>query len=90
VDHNRLFVIECKTARTDGTGERGQDTLHKLDNLASHLGGVFGERWLLSARRLDEAERKRAGLYRIQVVEGESLCELPEMFASIRSHAAGA
>ena len=70
--HNQLLTIECK-AKHWGNGEEGgtnnQDVLHKLDNLSRKLGGLYGERMLISAQALTDAMRQRANDNRITLCE---------------------
>jgi Domain of unknown function (DUF1887) len=44
--------------------------VYKLDTLERRTGGLFGDAWLVSARRLDDATRNRAREYKIKIIEG--------------------
>ena len=74
---NRLFVIECKTARMSAE-ERDEDVSYKLDTLRDVLGGVMGRAMLVSYLPLSEARRKRCQEYHIHVVQGGDIIHLEE------------
>lgn len=48
--HNRLLMVECKTANLNGSGTQA---LYKLDSLQQQLGGSFANTVLVSARKPD-------------------------------------
>lgn len=83
---NRLFVIECKTARIDkpqGSAERAtppkaNDTLFKLAENCRRVGGLGTRGMLVSYRRLHEPELKLAKALGIEVVAGGDIARLPE------------
>jgi len=77
---NRLFVIECKTARLDGAGgaEKANDTLFKLSELARRVGGIGTRSMLVSYRPLNRAERQLATALGVEVVAVNDLARLGE------------
>lgn len=83
---NRLFVVECKTARIDrpqGSGNRADppkanDTLFKLAENCRRIGGLGTRGMLLSYRALREPELRLAKALNIQVVAGADLARLRE------------
>lgn len=83
---NRLFVIECKTARIDrpqGHADRAappkaNDTLFKLAENCRRIGGLGTRGMLVSYRKLQEAEMKLAKAMGIEVVAGADIARLPE------------
>lgn len=83
---NRLFVIECKTARIDkpqGHQERpappkANDTLFKLAENCRRIGGLATRGMLVSYRKLHEPELKLAKALGIDVVAGVEIARLPE------------
>jgi hypothetical protein len=76
VHHNRLLMIECKTVSFKKGSDKNADILYKLDSLAHRAGGLYGTKWLISARPLDEATKKRAAEYAIKVISGAALKDL--------------
>ena len=83
---NQLLTIECKAknwgAHKNGpeqAGSTNQDTMHKLDNLGSKLGGLFARNLLVSATQLTDAMTARAQSNRIKVCE----CPTPEKIKNI-------
>ncbi|MCK5717500.1 MAG: DUF1887 family protein [Thiomargarita sp.] len=73
VYHNRLLVIECKTALTSK-----QDIITKLDSLGRKVGGLFGHTLLCSAYSLDDAIKTRAMLQKVDIIDGKQLSQLRE------------
>jgi hypothetical protein len=75
---NRLYVIECKTARprADGRGGPGPEALYKLDTLRDLLGGLQARAMLVSYAELPGHILRRAADLRIQVCAGGRLPEL--------------
>jgi hypothetical protein len=78
VHHNRLLMIECKTVNLKKIADKNTDILYKLDSLGHRAGGLYGHKWLVSARPLDEATEKRAREYAIKVISGTALKGLKE------------
>lgn len=83
---NRLFVIECKTARIDkpqgqadkATAPKANDTLFKLAENCRRIGGLGTRGMLLSYRKLREPELQLAQALGIEVVAGSDIARLPE------------
>lgn len=76
---NRLFVIECKTARMDKPeAPKANDTLFKLAENCRRIGGLGTRGLLASYRPLGEAEKRLAGALRIELVCGADLSRLDE------------
>ena len=84
--HNRLFVIECKTARIDRpqggddrlSAPKANDTLFKLSDNCRRIGGLGTRGMLVSYRKLREPELKLARALGITVVAGADIARLPE------------
>jgi hypothetical protein len=76
---NRLFVIECKTARMDKPeAPKANDTLFKLSEICRRVGGLGTRGMLASYRPLAEAEKRLAEVLRIELVCGAELIRLDE------------
>jgi hypothetical protein len=76
---NRLFVIECKTARMDNPEDlKANDTLYKLKENCSRIGGLGTRGMLATYRPLREPELRLAKALQIEVVAGASLARLDE------------
>lgn len=76
---NRLFVIECKTARMDKPeSSKANDTLFKLAGNCRRIGGLGTRGMLVSYRALDEAEKRLAGALNIALVCGAEIQRLQE------------
>lgn len=76
---NRLFIIECKTARMDSYRHaKANDTLFKLSEICRRVGGLGTRGMLASYRKLGESERKLAQALNIEVVTGVELNRLDE------------
>lgn len=74
IARNRLFVIECKTARMDGDrAPKANDSLFKLSEVCRRVGGLGTRAMLVSYRRLGDAERRLAGALGIEVVSGAEI-----------------
>ena len=81
---NRLFVIECKTARIDkpqGSADRSSppkanDTLFKLAENCRRIGGYGTRGMLVSYRELRDPELKLAKALNIEVVAGRQIADL--------------
>lgn len=74
---NRLFVIECKTARMDRPeAPKANDTLFKLSEICRRVGGLGARGMLASYRQVGEAERQLAAALRIELVCGGELTQL--------------
>lgn len=76
---NRLFVIECKTARMDKPeAPKANDTLFKLAETANRIGGLGTHKMLASYRILREPEKKLAAALGVKIVCGLELNRLDE------------
>jgi len=76
---NRLFVIECKTARMDRAGStKANDTLFKLSENCRRVGGLGSRGMLASFRKLNAPELKLARALNIHVVCADQLARLDE------------
>lgn len=76
---NRLFVIECKTARMDEPeAPKANDTLFKLAEVCKRVGGLGTRGLLASYRPLRDAEIKLARALGIDLVCGADLNRLNE------------
>lgn len=76
---NRLFVIECKTARMDKPEAlKANDTLFKLSEICRRVGGLGTRGMLASYRPLGEAEKRLASALGIDMVCGADLARLDE------------
>lgn len=81
---NRLFVIECKTARIDKpqgstdrpTPPKANDTLFKLAENCRRIGGYGTRGMLVSYRELKEPELKLAKALNVEVVAGRQIADL--------------
>lgn len=86
--HNRLFVIECKTARMDKPeSPKANDTLFKLAENTRRVGGLSSRGMLVSYRALRDSERKLARALNIECVCGADINRLAERIKGwIRPH----
>lgn len=76
---NRLFVIECKTARMDRAGStKANDTLFKLSENCRRVGGLGSRGMLTSFRKLNGPELKLAKALNLRVVCADQLARLDE------------
>ena len=76
---NRLFVVECKTARMENArAGKANDTLFKLSEICRRVGGLGTRGMLASYRRLGDSEKKLARALGIEVVAGGELKHLDE------------
>lgn len=88
--HNRLFVIECKTARMDsGVYPKANDTLFKLAEVCRWVGGLGTRAMLASYRPVRDSERKLAKALGIELVCGPELIRLRERIAGWVNPGAG-
>jgi hypothetical protein len=83
IARNRLFVIECKTARMDNAragkdSNKANDTLFKLSEICRRVGGLGTRGMLASYRQLADAEKKLAHALGIDVIAGGELTRLEE------------
>ena len=77
--HNRLFVIECKSARMDHPrAPKANDTLFKLAEIRRRVGGLGARGLLASYRPLREAEQRLARTLDLSLVCGAELARLDD------------
>lgn len=76
---NRLFVIECKTARMSNMAvPKANDALYKLSDLCKRVGGLGTRGLFASYRDMQESEKKLATALNIELVCGSDLVRLDE------------
>lgn len=76
---NRLFVIECKTARMDKPeSPKANDTLFKLAENCRRIGGLGSRGMLVSYRALRDSEKRLARALDIECVCGADINGLSE------------
>ncbi|MEN9905330.1 MAG: hypothetical protein RLZZ555_1895 [Pseudomonadota bacterium] len=76
---NRLWVIECKTARMDSPQQpKANDTLFKLAEVCRRVGGIGTHGLLVSYRAVRPAEKRLAQALNIELVCGPELTRLRE------------
>jgi hypothetical protein len=76
--HNQLLFIECKTINFQKQIGKDTDILYKLESLGHRAAGLYGYKWLVSARKLDDPALKRAKEYKIEVIYGADLKNLKD------------
>ncbi|SHE22452.1 hypothetical protein BPUTEOMOX_1 [methanotrophic endosymbiont of Bathymodiolus puteoserpentis (Logatchev)] len=76
--HNQLLFIECKTINFQKQKGKDTDILYKLESLGHRAAGLYGHKWLISARKLDDQALKRAKEYKIDVIYGADLKNLKD------------
>lgn len=76
---NRLFMIECKTARMNHADDlKANDTLYKLAENCRRIGGLGTRGMLVSYRPLRDAEHRLAHALNLKVVAARDLSRLDE------------
>jgi hypothetical protein len=76
---NRLFIIECKTARMDKPlAPKANDTLFKLAEIVRRVGGLGARGMLASYRPLRDSEQRLARALNIELVCGAELARLSQ------------
>lgn len=76
---NRLFIIECKTARMDKPeAPKANDTLFKLAETSKRIGGLGTRGMLVSYRALRDAEKQLARALNIHCACGTDIRNLSE------------
>ena len=76
---NRMFAIECKTARMDSPdSQKANDTLYKLAENCRRIGGLGTRGMLATYRPLRDSECRLAKALNIEVVAGVTLARLGE------------
>ena len=76
---NRLYMIECKTARMNNPDEqKANDTLYKLAENCRRIGGLGTRGMLATYRPLRDPEKRLAQALNLKVVAGRELQRLDE------------
>ncbi|MDP2095895.1 MAG: DUF1887 family CARF protein [Hydrogenophaga sp.] len=76
---NRLFMVECKTARMNHPDDlKANDTLYKLAENCRRIGGLGTRGMLATYRPLRPAEQRLAQALNIEVVANRDLARLGE------------
>jgi len=76
---NRLFVIECKTAKMNNADDtKANDTLYKLSENCRRIGGAGTRGMLATYRPLRESEQRLAKALQIEVESSRELVRLDE------------
>lgn len=76
---NRLYVIECKTARMDaGLHPKANDTLFKLSEVCRRVGGLGTRAMLVSYRPVRDSEKKLASALNVALICGAEIARLRE------------
>lgn len=57
--NNRLLIAECKTLKIGLDQQKDNNILYKMDSIASHIGGQFCTKLLLSALPVDHVTRDK-------------------------------
>jgi hypothetical protein len=77
VHNNRLLAIECKAAALDKRDTRDSNNmLYKLEALGKGIGGLYHEKWLVSARPVPLEVEQRAKTAGIKIIDPDSLKNL--------------
>ena len=72
-------MIECKTLRYQE--QKDSDIAYKIDSLGQQVRGLFGETWLLSARRPTDTLAERARRARVRIMGPE---EFPKLQSAVK------
>ncbi len=86
---NRLFYISCKTSNpnripdaeksTNEVEGVGRDYLYELDSIGDTAFGLFGQRMIASARKIEDPYiKERARILRIEMIDGRNIITLKE------------
>lgn len=79
IARNRLFMVECKTARMNHADDlKANDTLYKLAENCRRIGGLGTRGMLATYRPLRESEQRLAKALNIEVVASRDLARLGE------------
>lgn len=84
----QLAIISCKTANPNRTREGetesiSKEYLYELDSLGDTALGLFGKRMIASARPIsNQYVRDRAGVMRIELVDGKNILTLKDKLQS--------
>ena len=88
---NRLLIVECKTQNYKGDDKKISEAFYKLESLGRGAGGLFGQKWFVSARELSRGEAEARDLARaksndIEVIGPDRLPKLPELIQRWMKH----
>jgi hypothetical protein len=83
---NQLLFIECKTLRFEQAEDTDNVLSYKLDSLGKQVRGLFGQTWLLTARKPTETLLARAKQAGFRVFNPE---ELPRLRDAVREWLGG-
>lgn len=72
--HNKLLIVECKTANINQT--QINDVLDKLSGISDRSGGLLTEKWLVTARWTDNDIQ--AAKYRLQAKQSGTILIEPQ------------
>lgn len=75
--YNQLLFIECKTLRFNA--ENDNEIAYKVDSLGQDARGLFGQTWLLSARKPTQILLDRTAKARIKLIGPEELPKLRDI-----------
>lgn len=77
VHNNRLLAIECKTVALEKKDTKDTNQiLYKLEALGKGIGGLYHEKWLVSARPVPTEVEQRAKNAQIKIITPEELPHL--------------
>ncbi|MCX8023440.1 MAG: DUF1887 family CARF protein [Syntrophorhabdaceae bacterium] len=81
--NNRLFLIECKTKRFEGTDRltSNDEPIYKLDSLRDAAGGIYGKGMLVSYQRLTDAQKTRLSANKLAFCDSTDLKYLKNKIA---------
>lgn len=76
---NKMLVVECKTATMNQKGE-DQNITNKLDAIGHYIGGIFTDKWLLSAQKVtpESVLMHRCEQLHIKLFQPESQAEISQ------------
>ena len=80
VYNNRMLIVECKTLRFGRDKRKDTDILYKADSLGDEIKGLYGDIWLINARKSHSDMRDRAKDRRITIIEPTDLKNLRQKF----------
>lgn len=73
VHHNRLLLIECKTARFGRDAAKDASYIYKLAQLSRSIGGLMAQSLLVSARPLNDEALARARDNKVDVLAAQDV-----------------
>jgi hypothetical protein len=92
--NNRLLLVECKTAKLGQDLQKDNNILYKIDSIASHIGGQFCTRLLLSALPVDHVTKNnrevnvsaRAKAVEVEILAAQDVLKLKEYLEYWKTH----